>query len=185
MLWYTIALVICPFCANDDDRVIDSRSTDGGRAIRRRRVCNVCGRRFTTYERAETTVRLMVIKRDGSRQAFDPQKILAGVEAACGKLPIPTSEKQRIVDEVEEELYRDFDREVAAQQIGNRVAGRLRKLHQVAYIRFASEYKRFQDVDELIAEAADAKAQAAHEAPGQTELFNAERSTLPRSSLPQ
>ncbi|MFG0331514.1 MAG: transcriptional regulator NrdR [Phycisphaerales bacterium] len=166
--------MICPYCGQNEDRVIDSRATDGGRAIRRRRVCEKCEKRFTTYERVEAGVRLMVIKRDGSRQAFDAQKMLAGIEAACGKLPITADQKQCIVDEVEEELYRDFDREVATDVIGDRVAARLRRLSQVAYVRFASVYRDFHDVDDFIEAASESKERASRETPGQTGLFEAE-----------
>lgn len=162
----------CPFCHVDDDRVIDSRSTEGGRTIRRRRVCNSCGKRFTTYERAETAIRLTVIKRDGGRQPFDPQKVLRGVEVACGKLPIPAEDKARLVEEVEEGLYREFDREVESAEIGRRVAERLRNLNHVAYVRFASEYKQFRDLDQFIEEAREVKELAKVEVPGQTRLFD-------------
>ncbi len=163
--------MICPACAANDDRVIDSRASDGGKAIRRRRVCNHCGKRFTTYERVETAGRLMVIKRDGSRQTFDPQKILAGIEAACGKLPIAAEAKSRIVEEIEDELHREFEREVPAMVIGERVAQRLRGLNQVAYVRFVSVYREFHGLDQLIDEAQDARAQASSEVPGQRSLF--------------
>lgn len=164
--------VICPACAANDDRVIDSRASEGGKAIRRRRVCNHCGKRFTTYERVETAGRLMVVKRDGSRQAFDPQKILAGIEAACGKLPIAAEAKSRIVEEIDEELHREYEREVPASAIGERVAQRLRKLNQVAYVRFVSVYREFHVLDELINEAQDAREQASSEVPGQGSLFS-------------
>lgn len=164
--------MICPFCGHNDDRVIDSRASESGRAIRRRRVCNHCGKRFTTYERVESAVRLMVVKRDGSRQAFDPQKILAGIEAACGKLPIPAEHKVAIVEEVEEELYRDFDREAPSLVIGQRVADRLRKVSGVAYVRFASVYKDFKALDQLMEEIHEAQARAVSEIPGQGELFD-------------
>jgi len=165
--------VICPACAANDDRVIDSRASDGGKAIRRRRVCNHCNKRFTTYERVEMAGRLMVIKRDGSRQTFDPQKILAGIEAACGKLPIAAEAKSRIVEEIDEELHREFEREVPGSVIGERVAQRLRGLNQVAYVRFVSVYREFHGLDQLIDEAQDARAQASSEVPGQRSLFQA------------
>ncbi len=163
--------MICPACGANDDRVIDSRASEGGKAIRRRRVCNRCNKRFTTYERVETAGRLMVIKRDGSRQAFDPQKILAGIEAACGKLPIAAEAKARIVEEIDEELHREFEREVPALTIGERVAQRLRKLNQVAYVRFVSVYKEFHGLDQLIDAAHDVREQARAEVPGQGNLF--------------
>jgi len=135
--------VICPYCHANRDRVIDSRSSESGRAIRRRRECEGCGKRFTTYERVETTGRLVVVKRDGSRQTFDAEKTLAGIDLACGKRPITVDQKRRLVEELEEELYRDFDREVPSSAIGERVAARLRRIDQVAYIRFASEHRQF------------------------------------------
>ncbi|MEC9372263.1 MAG: transcriptional regulator NrdR [Planctomycetota bacterium] len=144
-------MVICPYCEADDDRVIDSRSSEGGNAVRRRRQCNACGRRFTTYERVEETARLTVIKRDGSRVAYDRENILRGVQAACGKRPIPEDVKRRLVESVEEGLYRDFDREVDSREIGNRVAARLRDLDEIAYIRFASEYEKFTNVSDIMA----------------------------------
>lgn len=142
--------MICPFCGHDDDRVIDSRSSEGGQAIRRRRECKACERRFTTYERVEETSRLMVIKRDGARQPFDREKILRGVQSACGKRPIPEEEKRRLVEEVEEGLYRDFDKEVESGEIGRRLAARLRDLDEIAYIRFASEYEKFTSVSDIM-----------------------------------
>ena len=136
----TPTTVICPFCNNNRDKVIDSRASEGGRVIRRRRECVACERRFTTYERVEQTGRLTVIKRDGSRMPFNPEKVLSGIEAACGKRKIPTERKLAVVEAVEEELHRDFDREVSAQVIGERVMTHLRRLDPVVLIRFASEY---------------------------------------------
>jgi transcriptional repressor NrdR len=141
--------VHCPFCSVDNDKVIDSRASDGGRVIRRRRECLACKRRFTTYERVEATHRLVVIKRDGTHQPFSRDNILRGVQAACGKRAIPESAKQRLVDEVEEELHREFDREVESRVVGERVMRRLRDLDEVAWVRFASEHHRFRSVDEL------------------------------------
>jgi len=163
--------VICPYCHVSDDRVIDSRSSEGGSAIRRRRVCNACGKRFTTYERVETASRMMVIKRDGSRQAFDLQRILQGIEAACAKRPIPAEEKRQLAEAVEEEMFREFEREIPAEEIGNAIMNRLRKLDQVAYVRFASVYKEFKDLDEMLDEVKDAKKRADEEVPGQRSLF--------------
>ncbi len=141
--------MICPYCNADDDKVIDSRASDAGKSIRRRRECVSCRRRFTTYERVEQTARLMVVKRDGTHQPFDRQKIIAGVVASCGKRPIPENLKQQLVDSVEEELHREYDREVPAQVIGERVMSKLRHIDEVAYIRYASEYYQFKSVDEL------------------------------------
>lgn len=162
--------MICPYCGADDDRVIDSRSADAGSVIRRRRECNGCSKRFTTYERIEKTARLMVIKRDGSRVPFDPQKILVGIQAACGKRPIPEDTKERLVREVEEELIRSFDREIESEQIGRAVAGKLRDLDHIAYIRYASEYYDFKTLDEFTDEVADLKSRPLP-LPNQRELF--------------
>ncbi len=142
-------LVICPYCSQDNDKVIDSRASDGGKVIRRRRECLGCNRRFTTYERVEQTARLTVVKRDGTRQPFNRENILRGVQAACGKRPIPEDRKQQLIDQVEEELHREFDREVESQTIGERIMVALRDVDEVAYIRYASEYYKFRSVDEL------------------------------------
>jgi transcriptional repressor NrdR len=129
--------------------VIDSRSSEGGKVIRRRRECLGCKRRFTTYERVEQTARLMIVKRDGRRMPFDRENILRGVQSACGKRKVPMDAQQRLVDSVEEELHREFDREVSAEVVGQRVMARLRDIDEVAYVRFASEYMKFRSVDEI------------------------------------
>lgn len=141
--------MICPYCTADDDKVIDSRASDGGEAIRRRRICNQCGKRFTTYERVEKTARLMVVKRDGSRVPFDAESILRGVQASCGKRPIAEDVKAELVRSVEDEVHREFDREVPSAEIGRRVAGKLRGVDHIAYIRFASEYYGFGTIEEF------------------------------------
>lgn len=141
--------VICPFCGHNDDRVIDSRPAESGRTIRRRRVCNRCERRFTTYERVEQHARLTVVKRDGSRVPFDPDNVLRGIQAACGKRPIPEAAKIAVAEAVEEELHQTCEREVESRTIGELVMARLRELDEVAYIRFASEYHQFMSVNEL------------------------------------
>lgn len=143
------ARVICPSCQQDHDKVIDSRASDAGRSIRRRRECLACGRRFTTYERVEQAARLMVVKRDASHQAFSRDNILRGIQSACGKRPIPEEVKSRLVDEVEEELHKEFEREVDSRVIGERVMAKLKDIDEVAYIRFASEYYQFKSVEEL------------------------------------
>jgi len=144
--------VLCPFCNFNDDKVIDSRSSDGGRIIRRRRQCGKCEKRFTTYERVEQTARLVVVKRDGSHVPFSRENILRGVQTACGKRPIPEEVKAALVDQIEEELHREFDREVESRAIGARVMAKLRELDEVAYIRFASEYLKLGSAGELMAE---------------------------------
>lgn len=149
--------VICPYCSHNDDKVIDSRASDGGKVIRRRRQCLKCKKRFTTYERVEETARILVVKRDGTRVPFNRENILRGVQHACGKRPIPEEAKGRVVDEVEEAVYRDFEREVPSRAIGELVCMRLRDLDEVAYIRFASEYHRFKDLGEMEQEMAELK----------------------------
>lgn len=141
--------VHCPYCDQDDDRVIDSRASDAGKVIRRRRECLACKRRFTTYERVEQAQRLMVIKRDGKHQPFSRENILRGIQSACGKRPIDEGVKQRLVDEVEEEMHREHDREVDSRSIGERVMAKLREIDEVAWVRFASEYYQFKSVEEL------------------------------------
>ncbi|HEX2971122.1 MAG TPA: transcriptional regulator NrdR [Tepidisphaeraceae bacterium] len=164
----------CPFCDADKEslKVIDSRTCEGGRAIRRRRQCLQCHKRFTTYERIETNLRLTVIKRDGSRVPFDRNKIFSGLERACYKRPIHQDDLQRIVDEVEEEVHKTHDKEVPSSVIGELVTERLRRLDQVAYVRFASVYRRFKTLEDLVAEArAVINAQHYCDLPGQGRLF--------------
>lgn len=163
----------CPFCNADKEKlkVIDSRTCEGGRAIRRRRECLQCSKRFTTYERIEEPIRLMVIKRDGRRVPWDRQKLVSGLERACFKRPVPDAELRRIVDEVEEEVYRTHDREVQSSLIGELVSDRLRRVDQVAYVRFASVYKRFKTLDELVEEARAVIDAKRFEDPDQGRLF--------------
>lgn len=162
----------CPFCrADDQDRVIDSRPVEDGQAIRRRRVCEKCNRRYTTYERIEDTVRLMVIKKDGTRMPFDRNRILAGVQKACYKRPVSAEQVARIADAVEEEVSRNFQREVPAQYIGERVMHYLRLIDPIAYVRFASVYREFKDLGELVNEAQIVLENARQQDPSQQDLF--------------
>lgn len=161
----------CPYCGQDNDKVIDSRATEDGKAIRRRRECLGCSRRFTTYERVEQNVRLTVIKKDGRRVPFDREKILAGVQKACYKRPIPAEAIQKLVDEVEEEIQKRGGREIESVEIGRMVAERLRRLDQVAYVRFASVYRQFRDLDELLDEVRQMLSQPPSDVPGQGRLF--------------
>jgi len=163
----------CPFCDADKEslKVIDSRGCDGGKAIRRRRQCRSCSKRFTTYERIEQNLRLTVVKSDGRRQPWQRDKILAGLERACFKRPVPETELLRICDEVEEEVFKTHDREVPSQTIGRLVTERLRRLDQVAYVRFASVYKRFKTVEELVDEARSVIDARRFEDPDQGRLF--------------
>ena len=120
--------------------------------VRRRRECNRCKRRFTTYERVERTERLTVVKRDGSRVPFNGDNVMRGVVAACGKRPIAAEQKEELVRTLEDELYRDFEKEVPSAEIGRRVAARLRTLDDIAYIRFASEHQDFRTIEDIAAE---------------------------------
>ena len=164
----------CPFCNADKEKlkVIDSRTCEGGRAIRRRRECNDCTKRFTTYERIEQPIRLMVVKKDGRRVPWDKAKILAGLERACFKRPVPEIELVRIAEEVEEEVFNAHDREVQTAVVGQLVTDRLRRLDQVAYVRFASVYRQFKTLEELVDEArAVIDARRYEDPPGQGRLF--------------
>lgn len=136
----------CPFCSSTNSRVIDTRSAEGG--IRRRRECQDCGRRFTTYERV-APLRLMVIKHDGRREPFDRDKILGGIQTACAKRPIQTAAIEETVSGIESELYHRGSREVTSREIGEMVMRNLRQLDEVAYIRFATIYRKFADVEDL------------------------------------
>jgi transcriptional repressor NrdR len=162
--------MICPYCKADDDSVIDSREADGGSAVRRRRQCNACGRRFTTYERFERADKLFVVKRDGTRVPFNPENVMRGIRAACGKRPISEERKQQVVREIEDELNREFEREVASVEIGRRVAARLRAIDDIAYIRFASEHEDFRTIDDIAAEV-KAVQETPKDLPDQTRLF--------------
>src|ERR1700742_3271433 len=162
----------CPYCHIDDkDRVIDSRPVEDGQAIRRRRVCEHCSRRYTTYERIEETVRLQVIKKDGTRVPFDRARILAGVQKACYKRPVSAENIVKIVDAVEEEVSRSYQREVPSQLIGETVMKYLRRIDPIAYVRFASVYREFRDVRQLVDEAQDVIARAKENDPSQQDLF--------------
>ncbi|MEN0020175.1 MAG: transcriptional regulator NrdR [Planctomycetota bacterium] len=147
--------MICPYCQANDDKVIDSRSSDGGRVVRRRRECLSCGKRFTTYERIDQPNRLVIVKRDGRRDPFAPEKIMRSIQAACGKLPIPEDAKESLVSEIEEELSREYDKEVPSTEVGQRVLARLRDVNKVAYIRFAAEHLNIESIDQLRAELED------------------------------
>lgn len=163
----------CPFCEADKDslKVIDSRSCEGGRSIRRRRQCLKCEKRFTTYERIEERIRLVVVKKDGRRVPFDRAKLLSGLERACFKRPVSEGELLRIVDEVEEEAFRKYDREVASSVIGEMVTERLRRVDQVAYVRFASVYRQFKTLEELVDEARAVIDARRYDDPSQGRLF--------------
>lgn len=141
----------CPFCGHLKDKVVDSRETGAGDAIRRRRECLECGRRFTSYERVEE-IPYLVVKKDGRREPFDRQKLLMGLHKACEKRPVSAKALAAIVDEVEQMVQDSADREIQAGAIGEKIMERLKELDKVAYVRFASVYRRFEDVEEFIAE---------------------------------
>lgn len=142
----------CPFCKEQQDRVIDSRSSDAGRVIRRRRQCLVCRKRFTTYERAGEGFRLYVVKKDKSRVPYDRDKIIAGLQKACYKRQVSAERIQQIADKAEEDIFGRFDKEVLSSFIGESVMKHLRAVDNVAYIRFASVYRDFKDAADLIDE---------------------------------
>jgi transcriptional repressor NrdR len=143
--------VKCPFCKADNDRVVDSRASADGFAIRRRRECLACGRRYTTYERIEESP-IRVVKKDGAREPFDRRKILAGLMKACEKRPVGINVLDDIVNRIEHQVTEQFDREVPSKFIGRLVMRELRKVDQVAYVRFASVYRDFKDVAEFVDE---------------------------------
>ncbi len=136
----------CPFCDHEDSKVIDSRPTDEGVAIRRRRECIKCGSRFTTYEKVET-IPLIVIKCDNSREPFDRHKLLSGLMRACIKRPITVAQMDEIVNKIESNMSNSLKREFTSREVGEMALGYLRELDEVAYIRFASVYRSFQDID--------------------------------------
>ena len=144
----------CPFCANKEDKVVDSRATAEESAVRRRRECLKCGKRFTTYEYVEE-ISLMVIKKDGRREPFDRKKVLAGVIRACEKRPISIEKMEEIITQVERSIQKKSDREVNASRIGELVMERLKALDDVAYVRFASVYRQFKDVGQFMVELKD------------------------------
>ncbi len=141
----------CPFCKADNDKVVDSRASEGGGAIRRRRECLECGRRYTTYERVEE-IPLRVIKKDGTREAFDRRKILEGMSKACEKRPVATEKLEELASDIERQLADVAEREVTSRQIGELVMAKLRELDQVAYVRFASVYRAFKDINQFLEE---------------------------------
>ena len=141
----------CPFCSKNRDRVVDSRESRDGATIRRRRECLECRRRFTSYEQIED-IPYMVVKSDGRRERFSPTKLLAGLSKACEKRPIASSTLEEIVETIETELHQREDREISTREIGTAVMQRLKELDPVAYVRFASVYRRFEDVGAFVQE---------------------------------
>ena len=141
----------CLYCGNLESKVVDSRSTDDGTAIRRRRECLNCGRRFTTYEKIES-VPIIVVKKDGSRQPYDREKLQRGIMNACASRPVSIDMVDHMLDEIETTAHNSLEREVSSVKIGEMVMDRLRKIDEVSYVRFASVYKQFKDIDTFKAE---------------------------------
>ncbi len=139
----------CPFCKVDNDKVVDSRSSGDGGVVRRRRECLACARRYTTYERVEDSP-LRVVKKDGSRVPFDREKILLGVRKACEKRPVSAEQIEEVVRTIEDDINKNYDREVPSSAIGEMVMERLKKVDSVAYVRFASVYREFKDPDDFV-----------------------------------
>ena len=150
----------CPFCSHDDTRVVDSRLGKEGNNIRRRRECIECERRFTTYERVEETLPL-VIKKDGRRETFDRQKIISGIQRACEKRPVSISTIEKVVDQMELTLQESGEKEIDASRIGEAVMSALQSIDEVAYVRFASVYRQFRDINEFMSELKDILAKGA------------------------
>lgn len=141
----------CPYCSYEESKVIDSRPTDEGERIRRRRECLKCGKRFTTYEIIET-VPVIVIKKDGSREAFDRDKLLRGLLRACEKRPVPLHLLEEAVDDIQNTLQNTLDREVSSSRIGEYAMEKLKNIDEVAYVRFASVYRQFKDINTFMEE---------------------------------
>ncbi len=141
----------CPYCGHEEDKVVDSRPSSDGRSVRRRRECISCAKRFTTYEYVEN-VSLTVVKNDGRREPFDRQKLLRGIELACNKRPISAKKIAFLVEEIEEELQSLSKKEITSKEVGAAVMKRLRSLDEVAYVRFASVYHKFKDINEFMNE---------------------------------
>ena len=141
----------CPFCAFEESKVIDSRPTDEGEKIRRRRECISCANRFTTYEIIES-VPIMIIKKDKSRESFNREKLLKGMVRACEKRPVPIDTLEKIVDEIESEIQNSLDREITSVKIGELVMDKLKDVDEVAYVRFASVYRQFKDINTFMSE---------------------------------
>ena len=141
----------CPYCGFSESKVIDSRPAEEGASIRRRRECLSCSKRFTTYETVES-LPMVVVKKDGSRQSFDRRKVLGGMIRACEKRPVPLADLERIAEEIEQDLQNSMEREISTDIIGERVMDRLRNVDQVAYVRFASVYRQFKDIDTFMTE---------------------------------
>jgi transcriptional regulator NrdR len=143
--------VKCPFCNNDDTKVIDSRSQDDNATIRRRRLCDNCGKRFTTYERIDT-IPMTVIKNNGTRETFDKTKLLCGIMKSCNKRPITVKQMEEIVDDIENAVMSSMEKEIASKDVGTMVMDRLKVIDEIAYVRFASVYRQFTDINTFMDE---------------------------------
>lgn len=141
----------CPYCSRDNTRVIDSRPADDNNSIRRRRLCDACGKRFTTYEKVET-IPLIVIKKDNNREQYDRSKIEAGILRACHKRPVSANQINQLVDEIETEIFNREEKEISSSDIGEIVMDKLKDLEAVAYVRFASVYREFKDINTFMDE---------------------------------
>lgn len=144
----------CPFCGHDEDKVIDSRPADDGAAIRRRRECMSCSRRFTTYEKIEN-LPLLVVKKDGTRQPYDRDKLISGLLKSCEKRPVSTAQIEQLADSVEVQIQNSLRREISSREIGEMVMVLLKEVDEVAYVRFASVYRQFKDVNSFLQELND------------------------------
>ena len=164
----------CPFCKEDRDKVVDSRSSDAGRVIRRRRQCLGCKKRFTTYEKIGESFKLYVVKKDNSRVPYERDKVISGLQKACYKRAVSAEQIRQIADRVEEDIFRRFDKEVSSAFIGDSVMKHLRGVDKVAYIRFASVYRDFKDADDLIEEVSQViqETNSRQSMKGQPKLFN-------------
>jgi transcriptional repressor NrdR len=163
----------CPYCAAPKEslKVIDSRTCEGGASIRRRRECDECEKRFTTYERIEQPIRITVVKKDGRRVPWDRTRILGGLQRACYKRPVADGVLEKLAEEIEEEVFSKFDREATTAEVGQIVIGRLRRLDQVAYVRFASFFRQFRTPDDFTAEVRRVVESRRLEDPSQGTLF--------------
>ena len=165
--------MLCPSCKHTDNKVIDSRLTEAGIAIRRRRVCLKCSRRFTTKERVEDELRLTVIKADRQRVPYSRDNIVNGIERACAKLGVTSEQVQGLADRVEGEIFNSHEREISTEEIGRYVGMHLRRLSPVGYVRFMSVHRKFATVDQFVEEISEVRTRAAHESPNQQPLFDA------------
>ena len=141
----------CPYCGYKESKVVDSRPADESSSIRRRRECLECHKRFTTYETMES-LPLVVIKKDGSRQTFDRSKVLRGIQRSCEKRPVPVADMERMATEIEQELQNNLEREISTELVGEMVMDKLKKADEVAYVRFASVYRQFKDINTFMSE---------------------------------